>query len=95
MYSLHIEHPITDFEVWRQAFDRFAEGREKAGVERCRVQQPIDDDHYVSIDLDFATSEQAEQFRGFLQERVWSSADSAPGLAGTPHTRISELRIDS
>jgi hypothetical protein len=94
MFSLHIEHPISDFAVWRQAFDRFADARRQAGVERCRVQRPVDDDHYISIDLDFGNSEQAEQFRRFLQERVWSSADSAPGLAGTPQTRISELCID-
>jgi hypothetical protein len=94
MFTLRIEHPITDVGVWRQAFDRFADARQRAGVERCRVQQPVDDDHYISIDLDFGSSQQAEEFRGFLQERVWSSPESAPGLAGTPQTRISEVLID-
>jgi hypothetical protein len=28
MATLRIEHPITDFETWKAAFDRFAEARE-------------------------------------------------------------------
>ncbi len=30
MATLHIEHPITDFETWNEAFDRFAEARRQA-----------------------------------------------------------------
>jgi hypothetical protein len=31
MATLHIEHAITDFAVWRTAFDRFADARDRAG----------------------------------------------------------------
>ncbi len=31
MATLHIEHPITDFDTWRSAFDRFAEARDERG----------------------------------------------------------------
>ena len=51
---------------------------------------PVDDAHYVVIDLDFPTTAQAERFLGFLQTKVWTSADSAPALAGTPQTKILE-----
>ena len=43
-----------------------------------RVQQPVDDDHYVVVDLDFPTREQAERFLGFLESTVWASRDSSP-----------------
>ena len=90
MSTLHIEHPITDLAVWRSAFDRFADRRRQGGVSAERVQQPVDDDHYVVIDLDFATREQAQRFLGFLESTVWASPDSSPALAGTPRTRILE-----
>lgn len=43
MPTLHIEHPITDFDTWKSAFDRFAPARESAGVRHHRVQRPVDD----------------------------------------------------
>jgi hypothetical protein len=88
MPTLHIEHPITDLAVWRAAFDRFADRRRQGGVSAERVQQPVDDDHYVLVDLDFPTREQAERFLDFLESTVWASPASSPALAGTPRTRI-------
>lgn len=88
MPTLHIEHAITDFDVWKAAFDRFADMRRQSGVHHHRVQRPVDDPKYVVIDLDFATAAEAETFLEFLQARVWSSADTAPALAGRPQTRI-------
>ena len=90
MPTLHIEHPVTDLAVWRAAFDRFADRRHQGGVSAERIQQPVDDEHYVVIDLDFPTREEAERFLGFLQSTVWASRDSSPALAGTPQTRILE-----
>jgi hypothetical protein len=90
MTTLHIEHAITDLAVWRGAFDRFADRRRQGGVSAERVQQPVDDDHYVVVDLDFATVDQARRFLGFLESTVWASRDSSPALAGRPLTRILE-----
>ncbi|MCX5129864.1 hypothetical protein OG898_29000 [Streptomyces sp. NBC_00193] len=90
MFTLHIEHPITDFAVWKSAFDRFAPVRNEAGVRRHRVQRPVNDPAYVIVGLDFDTADQAERFLGFLQARVWASRDNAPALAGIPQTRILE-----
>jgi hypothetical protein len=42
----------------------------------------------VVIDLDFATTTEAEKFLRFLRERVWSSGENAPALAGAPQARI-------
>jgi hypothetical protein len=88
MTTLRIEHPITDYATWRRAFDSFAAARDQAGVERHRILRPVDDQRYVSIDLDFATVEAAQQFLDFLRTAVWSDPGRPPALAGTPQTRI-------
>jgi hypothetical protein len=88
MATLHIEHEISDLETWLAAFGRFAEAREKAGVTAQRVYQPVDDDHYIYVELDFGTTEQAEGFKSFLETKVWSNADASPALSGKPRARI-------
>lgn len=90
MPTLHIEHAILDFKLWRAAYDRFAATREQAGVLAERIQQPIDDPSYVVIDLDFATRTAAADFRTFLQQRVWAIPEASPALVGTPSARILE-----
>lgn len=92
MTTLHIEHPITDFETWRGAFDQFAAAREGAGVVAERIYQPVDDAQYVVLHLDFTTVEQARSFLGFLESNVWSVPANSPALAGSPTARILEPR---
>jgi hypothetical protein len=88
MVTLHIEHAITDFGTWRQAFGRFADMRRDSGVLRHRVYRPQDDERYVLIELDFGTGEEATKFLDFLTTRVWSTPGNAPALMGTPQSRI-------
>jgi hypothetical protein len=88
MPTLHIEHAIVDFEGWQHAFDGFADARTRAGVLAHRVLRPVDDPHYVVIDLDFATVAAAEAFLGFLRDRVWAVPANSPALAGPPRTNI-------
>ena len=88
MVTLHIEHPITDYDTWRAAFDRMADVRRENGVMDERLAQPIDDPRYIVVDLEFDTSEHATSFLDFLQTRVWASTTSAPALAGRPRTAI-------
>ncbi len=95
MPTLHIEHTISDFEVWQQAFERFDDARQQAGVQSHQVRRPVDDGQYVVIDLEFATVEQAERFRDFLHEKVWSSSANSPALVGSPSTKILELTLSS
>jgi hypothetical protein len=92
--TLHIEHAIVDFDLWKAAFDRFADFRRQSGVLRHRIQRPVDDPRYVVIDLDFATTGEAEGFLAFLREKVWPSREEAPALAGPPQTRILEPAAD-
>jgi hypothetical protein len=88
MNTLRIEHPVTDYGVWKQAFDRFADLRASAGVRGHLVRRPVDDPAYVVIDLDFDTAEEATSFLGVLRSRVWSTPANSPALAGDPVTRI-------
>jgi hypothetical protein len=70
------------------AFGRFAEARQKGGVRAHRIYQPVDDDKYILIDLDFDTIEEAGRFKKFLELNVWSSPEASPGLAGSPQARV-------
>jgi hypothetical protein len=88
MTTLRIEHAITDYATWRQAFNSFAAARDRAGVQRHRVLRPVDDERYICVDLDFETVHAAEEFLQFLRASVWSSPERAPALAGKPQTRI-------
>jgi hypothetical protein len=90
MTTLHIEHPITDFTIWRAAYGRFADRRRQAGVTAERVMQPVDDARYVVVDLEFPSRERAQRFLDFLESAVWASRDASPALAGTPRTRLLE-----
>lgn len=90
MPTLHIEHSIVDFDLWSAAFQRFADARHRAGVRSHHVRRPVDDAHYVVIDLDFDTTDQAQAFLNFLRDRVWASPKDAPALVGTPEVRILE-----
>ena len=86
--TLHIEHPISDLGTWVGAFTRFADARRDAGVTAERVHQPVGDDNYIVVQLDFPTVEAAEHFKAFLESVVWQSQDLSPGLAGAPQARV-------
>jgi hypothetical protein len=88
MATLHIEHKITNLTTWLDAFERFKDMRTHAGVRQARVHQPVDDDNYIYVQLDFDSHDEAAAFKDFLETRVWSSEDSSPGLGGTPTARI-------
>ena len=90
MFTLSIEHAITDFSTWKSAFDRFADARAKGGVIGDRIRRPIDDPSHLIIDLDFETRECAEAFCLFLTNVVWSNPEASPALTGRPSTRVLE-----
>ena len=85
--TLHIEHEITDYPTWKEAFDRFADARSRAGVTDHRIRLAEDNDRQIVIDLDFDSTARAHAFAAFLHRSVWGTSNS-PALAGTPTTRI-------
>ena len=76
--------------MWKAAFDRDPVNRGASGVTAYRINQPVDDPHFVVVELDFEQREQAEALLANLQAKVWNSADVAPALQGAPKTRILE-----
>ena len=90
MYTLQIEHAIKDFGMWKTAFDRDPVNRAASGVTAHRISRPVEDPHYVVVELDFARRPQAEALLANLRANVWASAAAAPALQGAPKTRILE-----
>ena len=91
MITLRIEHAIHDYDLWKTAFDSFADARAKAGVRRFTIRQPVGEPKYLMLDLEFDEVSRAAAFAAFLEQHVWSSPDSAPALAGVPRARILDL----
>jgi len=87
MTTVHIEHPVHDYDTWKAAFDRDPADRHGSGVLRYSIQRPRDDPQYVVVDLDFASDAEAEAFLVTMRG-VWASAQAAPALAGAPQARI-------
>lgn len=87
MYILRIEHPISDFDGWKKAFDNDPVGREKAGVRRYRILRPTDDVKYVMIDLEFDALSQAESLLAAMRV-VWGRVEGK--IVMTPRARIVE-----
>lgn len=88
MYILRIEHPVPDFEGWKQAFDSDPVGREKSGVRRYQVLRPIDNANYILIDLEFDTASQAEALLAAMRV-VWGRVEGTIIL--NPQARIVEV----
>jgi hypothetical protein len=88
MPTLHIEHAITDLSTWLVAFERFEPARTNAGVRSETIHQPVDDDKYIYVRLEFDGVEQANAFKQFLENNVWTSREASPGLSGTPRARV-------
>jgi hypothetical protein len=88
MPILQIEHPVRDFDAWKQAFDSDPIGRQQGGVRRYRISQPADDPNYIVVDLEFDSTDEAEAFRTALRN-LWSRVEGELGLQN-PQARIVE-----
>lgn len=89
MTTLHIEHAITDFDTWREAFGRAAEVRARFGVRGYEIKRPVDDPSYLMIDLTFDRADAAAAFLEQLHQ-IWQTPTASPALDGAPRTRILE-----
>ena len=87
MTVLRVEHAITDYDTWKSAFDRDPADRKGSGVRRYRIYRPVDDPHYITLDLEFDGASEAKGMLAKLHE-VWQSSTAAPALVGDPQARI-------
>lgn len=88
MYVVRIEHEVPDFGAWKQAFDRDPAGRADAGVLRYRVMRAKDAPDLAMVDLEFATSAEAEAFLRRM-EAIWAGPGRA--VMRGPRARIAEI----
>jgi hypothetical protein len=88
MYMLRIEHPVPDYDRWKQAFDSDPVGRAKSGVRRCQVLRTVDDPNYVMIDLEFDTVRDAEELLSAMRS-VWGRVQGTV-ILNPPQARIVE-----
>jgi hypothetical protein len=63
MYILRIEHPVADYDAWKEAFDSDPIGRERSGVRRYRILRTTDDPSHV-----MHSSSEAEAVRAALED---------------------------
>jgi hypothetical protein len=87
MYMLRIEHPVPNYDGWKQAFDSDPVGREKLGVRRYQILRAVDDPNYVMIDLEFDTASQAEALLAAMRV-VWGRVQGT--IMMNPQARIAE-----
>ena len=87
MYILRIEHPVPNYEGWKQAFDSDPVGRKKSGVRRYQISRQVDDPNYVMIDLEFDTMKQAEALLTAMRV-VWGRVEGT--IMTSPQARIVE-----
>lgn len=74
MIVLRIEHPVPDFERWKEAFDADPVNRRHSGVRRYTISRLAGDPNYVLVDLEFDQPPEAEAMLGKLRE-LWSRVD--------------------
>ena len=77
MYILRIEHPVSDYDAWKAAFDSDPIGRERSGVRRYRIMRPTDDPSHVMLDLEFDNFGEAEAVKAALGEVEFDSSSEA------------------
>lgn len=88
MHVLRIEHPVPEFDAWKEAFDKNPLGRRRSGVRRYRVMRPIGNPSYVMIDLEFDRVEDAEAMLASLRQ-LWGEVEGT--LMTTANSRIVEV----
>ncbi len=85
MHILRIEHPVPNFDAWKEAFDSDPLDRKRSGVRRHRILRPIEDPNYVMIDLEFDRASEAEAVEAALRE-LWNRVD----VGHSPQAQIVE-----
>ncbi|RYE09324.1 MAG: hypothetical protein EOP22_09495 [Hyphomicrobiales bacterium] len=83
MFVLHMEHPVPDYDAWKQrGFDSDPLGRKQMGVLHYRIGRRSGEPNKVMVELEFATHDAATRMAGALQQ-MWIGAQ-ARGLIGPP-----------
>ena len=88
MIILQVEHPVPDFDVWKESFDNDPLHRKQSGVKSYRIFRIIGNKNYVLIELDFDNLENAERMKKAL-EQLWTRVEGQVMM--NPQSRIVEV----
>ena len=81
MIRMFVRHPVTDFGMWKQAYDDFDAERKGMGVVGDAVFQSADDPTDVTVWHDFETLQSA---RDFVESERLREVMASAGVAGKP-----------
>jgi len=90
MVTLHIENTVRDYPSWKSVFDKFDRIREERNVRGYRISRRHDDPAQITIELDFDTSDEAEDFREVLY-KIWATPQSKDQLVRHTEPQVLEL----
>lgn len=88
MYTLSIEHPVPDYESWKEAFDSDPIGRKKMKVRSYQISRYLDKPNYVVINLEFDSLSDAEAALAALRT-LWSRVEGS--IMTNPKVQILEI----
>ena len=88
MIILQIEHPVPDYNGWKNAFDADPMDRKQAGVIRYKIFRQADDPNYVIVELEFDNLDKARKLLANLQQ-LWRQVEGK--VITGPKGRIIEL----
>jgi hypothetical protein len=74
MVILRIEHRVSQYEVWKLAFDSDPVDQRGSGVRRYQILRGLDDPSDVMIDLEFDTMSEAQALLNAMR-RVWERVE--------------------
>lgn len=83
--QLIVRHSVTDYAVWRKAYNSFSATQKKFGVTRQSVYQSIEDSNDLTVLHDFATLDAA---RAFVASDELKTAMQTAGVKGMPQIWI-------
>ena len=93
MYILRIEHPVSDYDAWKVAFDSDPIGTERSGVRRYRIMRTTDDPSHTMLDLEFDSLGEAEAVKAALGEVQFDSSREAEAVRAALEDPTSPLEV--
>jgi hypothetical protein len=81
MTTLFVRHTVSDYPVWRKAYESVAAMQKAHGVTAEAVYQAIDNPNDVTVTHDFATPAQA---KAFAESPDLQEAMKRAGVVGSP-----------
>lgn len=88
MVRMFVRHPVTDFAVWKQAYDEFDAERRGMGVMADAVFQAADDPNDVTACHAFESLHAAQ---AFMESPRLAEVMEAAGVAGEPAVWLTTL----